>query len=605
MSQSNISLPIYDVTLPPPRVFSTNFTFSRSPEKTINISDRISQKNRIQDEPGKTFSAATPIGIAPLYVNLAFEKPLIQINPNKTSVKMATVNGMILKNYEKLLQVNHLSTNKITENTYIFVNSRDYDVENALIKKMADLNLGELNLGNDDVPKISFIEQAINATLNKGTVFFDKDEIQKPQKLLNILKQVASDYQLSEFYAYKIFLSSLVDPTAQFSFHSLFAETTRQDPESIPRDRSVSDYMIDISNDVDVTADVNKNISIVNGEIHAAIAGFLVRKTELDAQGISTNCTIVVDDGDATHYYDTNINYGLKYSYSISTVYLVQIPTISSDPNSNGKNFFSFLIISPQSISSTSESVDNSPPEPPTDFDLTWSYDKNKLMLSWNFPVQPTRDIRKFQVFRRANIDSPFEMIKQLDFSLTGQGSTNELNIIADQVDARLNFISKNPVTFYVDDDFKKDSKFIYAVVSVSSRGITSGYSSQYEVYFDKFKNSLIKKIISTQNAPKAYPNLYIPNVAFAQTIFAEKFKSMRLIFNPQHLVARYDISDPCIPERLERIVAFDSDLSEYQLSIINADIQQQQTVVVKIKDNRTPDPAANTQLPTSRTSSP
>jgi hypothetical protein len=278
---------------------------------------------------------------------------------------------------------------------------------------------------------------------------------------------------------------------------------------------------------------------------------------------------------------------------------LIQIPNVSTDPNSNGKNFFSFLLVSPQNVSSVVETIDNTPPEPPTDFDATWNYDTNKLLLSWNFPVQARRDIRKFQIFRRSDLNSSFQMIRQIDFSGSGPGGQNELNVIADPVDASLNFISKSPITFYIDDEFKKESKFIYSIVSVSNRGLTSNYSSQYEVSFDKFKNSLVKKIVSTQNAPKAYPNLYIPNVAFSQTISTNSFKTAKLIFNPQHFIARHDITDPCIAEQLDKIVAFDSDKSEYQLTIINADLQQQQTVVIKIKDTRSPDPSANSQLPT------
>jgi hypothetical protein len=140
----------------------------------------------------------------------------------------------------------------------------------------------------------------------------------------------------------------------------------------------------------------------------------------------------------------------------------------------------------------------------------------------------------------------------------------------------------------FFDDDFKKDSKYIYAVVSISARGPSSNYSSQFEVSFDKFKNSLIKRLISTQNAPKAYPNLFVANTAFVQTIATSNFKTLRLFFNPQHYLARHDLTDPCVPEKMDRVVGFNNtDKVEYQLAIINADLQQQQTVKIKIDDLR------------------
>ena len=60
--------------------------------------------------------------------------------------------------------------------------------------------------------------------------------------------------------------------------------------------------------------------------------------------------------------------------------------------------------------------TETKPPPPPSDFKPVWDYTENKLYLMWNFPVNPQRDIKKFQVFRRKVVTEAFELVAMLDF---------------------------------------------------------------------------------------------------------------------------------------------------------------------------------------------
>jgi hypothetical protein len=157
--------------------------------------------------------------------------------------------------------------------------------------------------------------------------------------------------------------------------------------------------------------------------------------------------------------------------------------------------------------------------------------------------------VKKFQVFRRASIDEPFQLLKMYDFDDSEIKAEENETVFQGLVE-----VQSNPSTLYIDPDFKKDSKFIYAVVSIDAHGLTSNYSDQFEVTFDRFKNRVIKKRISASGAPKPYPNMYLSadtfggeeklkealqlgkNYPFTVTLFEPKEQRMTLVFGEQKL---------------------------------------------------------------------
>ena len=137
--------------------------------------------------------------------------------------------------------------------------------------------------------------------------------------------------------------------------------------------------------------------------------------------------------------------------------------------------------------------------------------------MDWNFPVNPQQDIKKFQVWRRRHgdvfennvdrsfsdvgldgefldpwnqaypsstsaYDQPFSLIRVHSFNdaIEPITSNEELSIPAAIVETS----PGNPKTRFIDTQFTKNSKNIYALCSVDARGMSSTFSEQYEISF-------------------------------------------------------------------------------------------------------------------------
>ena len=66
------------------------------------------------------------------------------------------------------------------------------------------------------------------------------------------------------------------------------------------------------------------------------------------------------------------------------------------------------------------------------------------------------------------------------------------------------------PMRSFRDFEFDKNKKFIYALACVDAHGLTSNYSVQMEISFNRRENKLVRKLISRSGAPKPYPNAYL-----------------------------------------------------------------------------------------------
>ena len=58
----------------------------------------------------------------------------------------------------------------------------------------------------------------------------------------------------------------------------------------------------------------------------------------------------------------------------------------------------------------------------------------NGIRLDWARPSSPTRDIKKYQVFRRRSINEPFELIAQYDFSDPGYTMDRQQEVINERL---------------------------------------------------------------------------------------------------------------------------------------------------------------------------
>lgn len=311
----------------------------------------------------------------------------------------------------------------------------------------------------------------------------------------------------------------------------------------------------------------------------AEIVGYVIDKFEIVDNGqIKNHNPIIVENGRASSTLDVRIRYGARYGYVIKTIVRLTLPVV--DAVTNELSTAHVLVASRPSKTAYVHCHEDIPPSYPSDFGFTWDYEREKLTIRWSFPTTSQRDVKKFQLFRRLTIEDPFELIKEYDFD---DSLTPTLN--AEQPSPATVERLKNPAAFYVDDEFDKSKKFIYAVGSVDAHGLVSSYSAQFEVSFDVFKNKLVKRLVSHGGAPKPYPNMYIDGELFSETIRDKGHQRMKVYFNPE-FYQMYDGSG-----RVTQAIATNRTGGSYVLSLINVDVQKQRFLTMTIDDRtkRTP----------------
>jgi len=303
--------------------------------------------------------------------------------------------------------------------------------------------------------------------------------------------------------------------------------------------------------------------------------GYVIEKYEIlkDNSKIKKE-SIIIENPATSVAYDTQIKYGSKYSYNIKTICYIETSAIEQETGEIIS--LSFLLSSKNSEEKSVICTEMVAPPSPADFVCHWDYVKQNLTIMWSFPPNQQRDIKYFQVFRRRTITEPFELIKMYDFDnseiLSTKFETPEKYLVEKLT---------NPKTYYTDLDFKKESKFIYSICSLDAHGLTSNYSIQYEISFDKFKNKINKKLVSLSGAPKSYPNMYLNQDTFVDVIKDSNHKRLKIYFNPEYL----EVIDNNYNDL--KLLRTKTD-ALYKLQIINIDLQQEQDVIIKLEDRRT-----------------
>ena len=306
------------------------------------------------------------------------------------------------------------------------------------------------------------------------------------------------------------------------------------------------------------------------------IVGYLIEKVEITPDGNAVvQDPIVIENPNIATTIDIRIKYGSTYKYTIRSIALFE--TQADDIDTGEPVVLKYLVASKASPLQLVECIERTPPPPPADFNVRWDAVEKAAILEWCFPVNPKRDIKGWQVFRRATIDEPFELQAAFDFD---DSVIKGLDPRADQPDEVLVKRLTSPQNFYLDRGFTKNSTYIYAVCSVDARGLGSNYSLQMQASFDKFQNRLKKTFVSPSNAPKPYPNFFLAEDTFVDTIRDSGHKKLRIVFNPEYLkVVDSDANDL-------RLLKLDTD-ANYQLSMINVDLQLQENINIKLLDKR------------------
>ena len=396
------------------------------------------------------------------------------------------------------------------------------------------------------------------------------------------IKQYA---QINDKFLHDILVKSVADPTSPFmnelSYKIKEADKIQEAARKEGNPGVISDY--------EYAPNITPiSISRVDpGEFTSAvkIIGYVIDKWEMQANRRFKKCDpIIVAGSSAKTAVDTKIKYGGYYAYCIRAIALAQFQAI--DEETAQVYSVSGLISSRSSRKARVKCREYRPPPPPADLDFVWDYSDQKLMIMWSFPVVPQRDVKRFQVFKRATIDDPFELQIEYDFD------DSEIPDPRSEQPRRSRVIEmEDPMTIYWDEEFHKDSVAIYSLCSIDAHDFSSNYSAQYVVWFDETKNRIMKKMISPSGAPKPYPNFYL--VEGADPINGEinltsdcmkdsGHTSCKVFFDPEYLSIKGEND-----EELDLWTTI-QDGGSYKLQIINTDRQKSQVVDIEIDDLRT-----------------
>lgn len=340
---------------------------------------------------------------------------------------------------------------------------------------------------------------------------------------------------------------------------------------------SYDDYVIDVLGDY---IEIEDNSNLFPFEFQ--LIGYIITKTEYPSNRQPIiKAPIVIESPTIGNYTDLNVKYGSKYGYSIRSVFMVKLPAIDED--TKRPIAATFLISSEDSAEQYVECIETRPPNPPTDFTITWDYKANNPRLTWSFPVDSQRDVKYFQVFKRKSIEEPFELIKMYAFndSMTplAVNQLPEFNVDQRVVEELRNSDgTATPKSLFLDKDFTKESTAIYTVAAIDAHGLTSNYTLQIEVSFDKFKNKIITKLISVAGAPKAYPNFFLQRDTFVDSIRTNGSTKLSIYFNPEYLKV-FDREGNDL-----RLIKTDGDAT-YKLQMINVDLQKDGIIDIKVNN--------------------
>jgi hypothetical protein len=273
-----------------------------------------------------------------------------------------------------------------------------------------------------------------------------------------------------------------------------------------------------------------------------------------------------------TSFVDLEVKYGAEYVYSVRSLIMMTATTVID------KEFYrsTFLITSRPSTFSSIIGEEHVPPPVPPDFNFHWDYQNASLQLNWSFPINKQRDIKGWQVFRRSSIKDPYSLIAYLDFDDSVIRSP-----MYETIDKSLIKRFESSTSFFIDNEFDKDSDYIYSICAVDAHGMTSNYSQQFRVKFDRIQNKIMKDLISQSGAPKQYPNMFLKRELSLDSVKSSKCSKMRVYFDPEYLKVTNNEGNDL------QFLKMQTRNGLYKIMMLNTDRQLQSNIDINILDLR------------------
>jgi len=321
------------------------------------------------------------------------------------------------------------------------------------------------------------------------------------------------------------------------------------------------------------------------------IAGYIIGKYEVLANGATEHIgNLYSDNPDGLYIVDKDVRYGGNYVYKIRTICEVET-VVRTTVSGEDKESLSSFAVATVLVASEGRTVgvnctEDTPPPPPENLRVSFNYRQKLPFLSWQFPFNPQRDIKRFQIFKRLSLDEPFTLIGEYDFDNSViRGSVAEVATPENLI--RLNA----PRVNFLDTTFTPGQEPIYTIAAVDAHGMSSNYGAQISVKYSKYLNKIVTKLVSVPNAPKPYPNLLVNVDAFQDAIRISGYNRMKVFFTPEYYkVYKNEIRKGAAEKIFKREISTEflrvnPNLDTYQIHLLNIDLQKDEIVNIRIKD--------------------
>ena len=329
--------------------------------------------------------------------------------------------------------------------------------------------------------------------------------------------------------------------------------------------------------------------------------GLYVEKHEIqtldDGSFKSTKCEpIIIPEYGNFNILDSQIRYGATYIYRVRIVYCVayEATVIDHAGMTDPEPVFAAAMIASQGLKTQVICIENIPPDPPRNLTFNYDFSDNSLDVFWEEPTNSQRDVVRYQVLKRSSVDEPFALVRELDFD----NSTDRVVPLEVAPPRKIERVP-TPRKWIKDRSFKRSTSEIYACAAIDARGLTSGYSEQIRVSFDRFKNKIETSRVSPPRAPKPYPNLYLDKDLFVDTMKSSGATRMRIFFDPEYFDVLQTIKvtgestiggktggkgkASTTPKETTIRESLDLISEQYKLQIINVDLQDSKIFNINI----------------------
>ena len=533
--------------------------------------------------------------VAPRYLNIGFQD--LNIEGKMRDLVTTTAKKKIAEENAKIArEINAEKENFLT---------RAVQSQSDLVRVLRR-QLPENNRPSDD-----FLATSINniSELNESYIN-DQEAATVAQNNFNLAKSAKFDASLNTKFIGSLINSSIIDPIGTYCEEFLpIKDVVEKVQKTAIADYLAQDAVLgDLSMTfIENTLHVGQQPDVILNSMEFLFAGFVLEKTEVKSDG-----SIVLIDkrvinpaspraNQVVEFLDKDVAYGRNYVYQVSALLLGNIlepnlvPPATTAVRGEGttdclKRFF--FVQSNRSKALSIKTIEKVPPRPPVNLKVDWHPEFDGALVTWNHPANPQKDIKRFQVFRRSTVQEPFELLVEYDFDYSAV-----LLSSGEQVEPYAKIKVPKPVYHFIDKNIDPDRNYIYTVRSIDAHGLGSGYGMQISCMYNRFTNKIDSRLLSpqgtVQGTPIQYPNFFIDQSKFVDTIKDSGHSRLKVYFDPEYL-RLYKKSGPQGESRKDfKLFNFEGQgngingTANFQLQMLNTDLQQSQTVDIIIADDR------------------